>query len=335
MKKLSIVSDLTYDDVLINPKISTIESRFSENVIPYFSEKFLPIASSPMDSISSPDFFKKVSQKIYASFSHRFKSITDQILDLELHGANGAVISLTTSEKDIERLLASEPKHLLLDVANGANTFVKNKLKALQKYRNRVILWSGNVANAEGFNFISPYCDFVRVGIGGGSACETRTTTGIGRGNISTILDIKENKLGNNDCKIVADGGIKNNADICKAIAAGADLVMLGSMFAKTEESAGEVVTIGRKTFKKFRGMASENVSKESGKEKYSIEGASGLLECSGSVDKLLEQIEANLRSSMSYVDARNLFQYYQNTELVVVSNAVKNESSHSLILGK
>jgi IMP dehydrogenase/GMP reductase len=81
--------------------------------------------------------------------------------------------------------------------------------------------------------------------------------------------------------------------------------------------------------------MASENVSKESGKEKYSIEGAEGFLECSGSVDKLLEQIEANLRSSMSYVDSRNLFQYYQNTELVVVSNSVKNESGHQLILRK
>lgn len=332
--KLNIVPDLTYDDILINPKISTIESRFSEEMNPYFSEKFLPIVSSPMDSIASPEFFKKVSTKIYASFSHRFQTIEEQVSDL-ISGANGAVISLTTSEKDIEKLLEANPKHLLLDVANGANTFVKDKLKALQKYRTRVILWSGNVANAEGFNFISPYCDFIRVGIGGGSACETRTTTGIGRGNISTILDIKENKLGNVDCKIVADGGIKNNADICKAIAAGADLVMLGSLFAKTKETGNYFKTGDGKLFKKFRGMASENVSKESGKENYSIEGAEGFLKCSGTVDKLLEQIEANLRSSMSYVDARNLFQYYQNTKLVVVSNSVKNESGHQLILRK
>jgi len=120
--------------------------------------------------------------------------------------------------------------------------------------------------------------------------------------------------------KIVADGGIKTNGHICVALAAGAHLVMLGSMFAACEESCAEMEFGGNIIYKKYRGMASREVNEQSGKTNYSVEGGSGLIPMTGSVSILLNDIEANLRSSMSYVNARNLQEFQRFTKFVISS---------------
>jgi len=323
-KFVSDTLDLTYDDVLINPIFSTIQSRFGFDISPYFENK-LPIVSAPMDSIFCKRFAQAVNNKLFVLFSHRFQTAQQQIQDL-IDGANGAVIGLQTTDTEILEYLKYGATNILLDVANGGNIAVVEKLNNLKWVRNRAYLWAGNVANKETYFHIREICDFVRVGIGGGSACLTRKNSFIGRGNLSAILDCSK-FYHDGMAKIVADGGIKTNGHICCALAAGAHLVMLGSLFATCEESKAETVIVNDKTFKKYRGLASKEVNEEANKTKFSIEGASGLLECSGSVIDFIEQAESNLRSSMSYVNARTLEEFSQNAKFVKISQNTSIEN--------
>lgn len=320
--------DLTYDDVLINPIFSTIVSRFGKDVIPFVDGK-LPIVSSPMDSIFSKEFAEKTKNRIFTVFSHRFQSKESQIQNL-IDGANGAVIGLQTTNTEILEYLKFGAKHILLDVANGGNISVVQKLDEIQWVRDRASLWAGNVANKETYFHLRELCDFVRCNIGSGQACLTRTQTNCGRSSLSTILDCAE-FYHEGMAKIVADGGIKTNGNICTALAAGAHLVMLGSRFASCDESCSELVEIDGKKFKKYRGMASKEVNEEAGKKTFSIEGAAGFIPSTGPVLEILEQIEANLRSSMSYVDARNLEAFTKNAKFVRVSQNTILENGTNL----
>jgi IMP dehydrogenase len=317
-KFISSEPDLTYDDVLINPTISTITSRFGEDLNPFYIDGKLPIVSSPMDSIFSKKFADASKDKLYVVFSHRFQTHETQIQNL-IDGANGAVIGLQTSTTEIMEMIKYGAKHILLDVANGGNIAVIEKLNSIQWVRDNASLWAGNVANKETYFHIRELCDYVRVGIGGGSACKTRTTTGVGKSSLSSILDCSQ-FYSEGMAKIVADGGIKTNGHICIALAAGAHLVMLGSMFAACEESCAEIEFGNNILYKKYRGMASREVNEEAGKTNYSVEGGAGLIPMTGSVSTLLSDIEANLRSSMSYVNARNLEEFQRFSKFVIIS---------------
>lgn len=327
-KFISDEIDLTFDDVLINPVFSTITSRFGKDVSPFYEGK-LPLVSSPMDSIFSKQFAQETKDKIFAVFSHRFQSKEAQIQNL-IDGANGAVIGLQTTHTEILEYLKFGAKHILLDVANGGNIAVVQKLDEIQWVRDRASLWAGNVANKETYFHLREICDYVRCNIGSGQACLTRIRTNCGRSSLSTILDCVE-FYHEGMAKIVADGGIKTNGNICTALAAGAHLVMLGSRFASCDESCSELVEIDGKKFKKYRGMASREVNEEAGKKTFSVEGASGLIPSAGPVSEVLSQIEANLRSSMSYVDARTLKEFSEKAKFVRVSQNTILENGTNL----
>jgi IMP dehydrogenase len=324
-------TQLGYDDVLISPTFSYISSRFSDEVNPYYVDKKLPIVTAPMDTICSEQFVKLSKDSLYVIFSHRFQTLDEQIEHIKF-GANGGVIGLTDTDETIQKLIDAGATHILLDVANGGNVVVTNKLKELQKYRNVIKLWAGNITEDTYINLMY-LCDYVRCGIAVGNACSTAISTAIGCGIISTIIACREkyntayveylhfNK--EQPAKIVADGGIKTNGDICKALAAGAHIVMVGRMFAGANESAAPYDD--NINFKKYRGMASEQVNVLSGKTKFSIEGASGKIEVIGSVIYIIDQIDSNLRSSMSYVNATDLNYYHSNTQFIKISPAAYN----------
>lgn len=178
--------DLTYDDVLIDPVVSDISSRFGKEINPLYRER-LPLVSAPMDSVCSSTFAKIASEKIYVVFSHKFQTNENQIEHLK-SGANGAVIGLNTTDSEILEFLKYGAKHILLDVANGANYNVRDKLIELQWVRKSANLWAGNVANASGYNLLKQYCDYIRCGIGGGCFVpETKVKTVNGDYNISDI----------------------------------------------------------------------------------------------------------------------------------------------------
>jgi IMP dehydrogenase len=345
------VDNLTYDDVLIWPtQMSDQSSRFDNEqcnpfiLCPKRNREYLPIVSAPMDSIPSPEFIELAKDRVFAVFSHRFQSIAEQVEHIKL-GAQ-AVIGLNTSAEDIKLLVDAGCTHLLLDVANGGNVHVISKLESLQYLREQgVYLWAGNVATNNVYSRVARYCDFIRVGIGGGSACTTRVNTGIGVGNVTAInmchreeyYWLKGNgqytNWGNDGwlyppAKIVADGGIKTNGDICKALAAGSNLVMMGRQFAATKESAAPYQGLNS-LYKVYRGMASKEVNEEhkAGDSKVSIEGAQGLIRVSGTLEHALDQMEGNLRSAMSYVNAHNLDEFRQKANLYTVSPSVTLEN--------
>ena len=180
--------NITYDDVLISPnQVSDQSSRFDNlQCNPYIfcnarGKEYLPFVSAPMDSIPSPQFIEATKDRIFAVFSHRFQPIEAQLEHLRL-GAQ-AVIGLNTSIKDIETLINTGCQHILLDVANGGNYHVSDKLETLQYLRKEgIYLWAGNVASSQPYNLLSPLCDFVRVGIGGGCFTpeqQVKTTDGL------------------------------------------------------------------------------------------------------------------------------------------------------------
>ena len=210
---------------------------------------------------------------------------------------------------------------------------------------------------------LSEYCDFIRVGIGSGSACTTRINTGCGRGLVTSLIECREayEKLKQYNpnrkfAKIVADGGIRHNGDFGKAFVAGAHFIMIGKIFAQTYESAARFYQLdGNKSyilpenfdistcsdfdkkniFKAYRGMASRIVNEESGRDKKrtSVEGESGLLSATGYFNDILNDIESNLRSTMSYVGASNIKELYEKGRFSIVSPSVILENkAHGFI---
>lgn len=366
--------DLAFDDVLINPGISNISSRFDDNQCnPFYDKenKLLPIVSSPMDSIPSKEFIEKSKNKLYVTFSHRFQSFEDQLNQIKIgEGRVGGVIGMKSTNEEIEQMIACGVKHILLDIAHGANYHVRKKLEDLQPFRDKVKLWAGNVANVEGYNYIAFLADYIRCNVGSGSACTTRINTGCGRGAISSLIECRKayEEYGHDKpAKIVADGGLRYNGDFGKALCAGAHIVMTGRTFAATYESAAPwvmpegfqydsknmainkdlvinqlvmpfVTTDCQKyislTHKVYRGMASKIVNEESGKNmnKVSIEGASGQIKVNGPFDDVISQIEANLRSTMSYVGCNQVEDLYHNSQFVMSSQStIVENNSHGV----
>jgi len=175
--------------------------------------------------------------------------------------------------------------------------------------------------------------DILKVGIGGGAACSTRVVTGFGMPNITAIMNVKSavkmNKFGRL-ITIVADGGIRNSADAAKAFAAGADCVMLGSLFAGTDESPGDVIN-GKKL---FRGMSSSSAQTAYRGMTPGIvaEGVSVTVPCKGPVQKVVDNLTGGLRSSLTYGDATNLKEFYKNTQFVKVTrNSIAESRPHIL----
>lgn len=386
-KFVSETPDLTFDDVLINPERSSISSRFdNEQCFPYVYHgegNFLPIVSSPMDSIPSREFIEAASDRLMTIFTCRFLPFEQQLEQIAMApGRVGGVIGVNTTPGQIEKICNAGATDILLDVANGGNENIIKVLSnvELQSRRsNSFRIWAGNVANAEGYRMLAEHCDFVRVGIGNGSACTTRINTGVGRGTVTSLLECRQvyeelsrMNPGRKYAKLVADGGLKYNGDFGKSYVAGAHVVMSGRIFAQTYESAtpflgkrgdhvsftdiafdksgvpyisikredkayaeefGEfrMIEVDRDypTFKTYRGMASRAVNEEAGRDmsRVSVEGASGLVNISGPVNHVLNGIEGNLRSTISYVGASSVSELYEKGRFAIVSPSVTIEN--------
>ena len=179
--------------------------------------------------------------------------------------------------------------------------------------------------------------DIIKVGIGPGSICTTRMVAGIGVPQISAIMEVKE-ALKNKKIKIISDGGIKFSGDIAKALAAGADAIMMGSIFAGTDESPGKKFKIKGKIYKQYRGMGSIGAMSSGSanryfqknfkdKSKFVPEGVEGRVEYKGTVSKIIYQLQGGLRSSMGYIGAKNLNQISKNAKFIKITKAGFYES--------
>ena len=246
-----------------------------------------------------------------------------------------------TNKEDIQRaksLIGNGCNLIVIDTAHGHSEKVLKTLSKLKKIDKTVPICVGNIATgAAAKKLYDSGADIIKVGIGPGSICTTRMVAGIGVPQISAIMEVKK-ALKNKKIKIISDGGIKFSGDIAKALAAGADAIMMGSIFAGTEESPGKKYKIAGKIFKQYRGMGSIGAMSSGSanryfqknfkdRSKYVPEGVEGRVEFKGNVSKIIYQLKGGLRSSMGYIGAQNLNQISKNAKFIKITKAGFYES--------
>ncbi len=244
-------------------------------------------------------------------------------------------------------LVESRVDALIIDPAHGHSSRVLNAVAAVKKEFADIELIAGNVATAEATKaLIDAGVDAIKVGIGPGSICTTRVVTGAGVPQITAILDcVKVAK--SSGIPVIADGGLKFSGDISKAIAAGADSVMIGSLFAGTEEAPGEVILYQGRSFKSYRGMGSIGAMKKGSSDRYAQEGnvsdskfvpegIEARIPYKGTLEDMVTQLVGGLKSGMGYTGCRNIHELQTNARFVRITSAGLRESHvHDVIITK
>jgi IMP dehydrogenase len=367
-----VLKDLAFDDVLINPSFSEIESRADVDLSADFlgMKLKLPILSANMDTITGSKMAAALAELGCVGALHRFMDVQKNKEEFlasiilqetnELYNKN-PIVSVGLGESEYERAMAlfgAGATHLLIDVAHGASIGVVKQYDLIRgKVKDNAAIIVGNFANAESihaFNLRSASSrrmDSAKVGIGGGSMCTTRIVTGCGRSTLSSILDCVSTGI-----PIIGDGGFRTSGDVAKALAAGAQAVMLGGMFAGTRETPAfeqnvdaifeplleankhlDPSFLRRKAILqvtyngeiKYRGSASQESYVVQGKvaSHRSAEGESTTVKYKGPVKDVVQQIEGGLRSAMTYVGAHNYEEFRKFAELVEISGSTVAES--------
>lgn len=320
-----------FDDVLLVPQSSNIKSRQEISLSTSLGKSMfrLPIISSPMDTVTEYSMALKMFSHGGLGIIHRYNTIEEQCeivrsLSHELESThnnniNNIAAAIGTSsdfEARANALYQCGARILCIDVAHGHHTLVERSLKTLRDhFGSKITVIAGNVATAEAYRDLSSWgADAVRVGIGGGSICSTRIQTGHGVPTLQSILDCRDAA----DASIIADGGIKNAGDIVKSLAAGADMVMLGSMLAGTKESPGEVfISNDNERYKVYRGMASPEAQIAWRGQARSLEGISTTIPYKGEVSSILCKLDRNIKSGLSYTGSRNLQEFRSTAQFI------------------
>lgn len=340
---MKITKTITFDDVLLRPKYSSIESRKDIDVSSSMRDLTLrlPVVSSPMDTVTESEMLVAMDKLGGLGIVHRYNTITEQSKLVHIAHASGAknvgaAVGVSGDYLDRAKSLVMAGANVLcVDIAHGHHSLMKNALKCLRSsFDETVYIIAGNVATLEGFNDLADWgADAVRVGIGGGSICSTRIQTGHGVPTLQSIIDCASS---DRDTALIADGGIRTSGDVCKAIAAGADFVMFGSKLAGTDESPGEFLHVpemlnGRINYTKqkvYRGMASVEAQVDWRGHTSSVEGVSSTVPYKGTVKDVLEEIERGLRSGMSYSGSSSISEFQSKAEFIQQTQSGQIESS-------
>lgn len=328
----------TYDDLLLVPQYSDIRSREEVDLSTSLDNLLtleLPIIASPMDTVSEEDSAAAIGQAGGTAVIHRYNSIEEQVAivestissseDLIIGGAVGVVGDYLDRAVS---LFAAGADFICVDVAHGHSILMK---EALENLRNNLPdhfhIMAGNVATVEGFNDLADWgANSIRCNIGGGSICTTRIQTGHGVPGLQTIFDCARS---DRNAKIIADGGLKSSGDIVKALAAGADAVMLGSLLAGTSESPGRLFRSATGELRKeYRGMASAEAQMAWRGKVSSLEGVAHSVPFRGSLHTILEDLERGIRSGLSYSGARSIKELQAKAQWVRQTGASQIESS-------
>ncbi len=335
---------LSYDDVLLVPQYSEIKSRsevgLSTRITPHV-KLGIPMISSNMSSITNANFATRLGKLGGLGVLPRFTSIENEA------GMVAAVkkeklfvaASVGIKEGSLERakvLVLAGADILVLDVAHGHMLQAIEETRKLKQFFGKSVdIISGNVATAEGAkDLFSAGADCVKIGIGPGSTCITRTETGCGVPQISAVMECaivakKFNKT------IISDGGMKNSGDVVKALAAGASAIMTGHLFAGIKETAGKIVVKNGIKYKEYNGSTSLiEKSKRSPKFPNHIEGVAGFVPYRGDLETCIERITENIRSGFSYIGAKNIKEIWRKAKFVRISPmGFKESGSHDLYI--
>jgi IMP dehydrogenase len=241
-------------------------------------------------------------------------------------------------EARAEALLRAGADVIVIDTAHGHSQGVIDGVKRLRGSFPRIELVAGNIATAEAAEIlIKAGADAVKVGIGPGSICTTRIVAGVGVPQISAIADVARITR-RKGIPLIADGGIKYSGELPKAIAAGADVIMIGSLFAGTDESPGETILYQGRTYKSYRGMGSLGAMKQGSKDRYFQgdvdneiklvpEGIEGRVPYRGPLSSTIHQLMGGLRSGMGYTGCHNLKELQEKATFMRITNAGLRES--------
>ena len=336
MSDLRIRTALSYDDVLLVPQYSDIKSRGEIDIstdLGHGLKLTLPVLASPMDTISEEQMAIAVDKSGGAAIIHRYNSIEEQerMVAAAVSGAQdnvGAAVGVTGDYLERASAMAlAGATFVCVDVAHGHHIAMENALRRLRTMLGKDFhIMAGNVATVDGINDLAKWgATSVRCNIGGGSICSTRIQTGHGLPGLQTILECAHTAY---DVKIIADGGIKNSGDMVKALAAGADAVMVGSLLAGVDEAPGEIFKDADGTrWKSYRGMASKEAQIEWRGKYSSFEGVATRVPWRGPVEHILSDLERGIRSGCSYSGARNLSELRAKAEFVSQTSAGFSES--------
>lgn len=353
---------LTFDDVLLIPAESHVlpnevdlSVKLADNI-----KLNLPFISAGMDTVTESSMAIAMALKGGMGVIHKNMSIVAQAgevatvkgvmlsgnftraaVDEENKLLVAAAVGVTSDTfQRAQALLEAGANAIVIDTAHGHSAGVLRKIKEIREHFPKATLIAGNVATAEGTKALfDSGVDIVKVGIGPGSICTTRIIAGVGVPQITAIYDAASvaREYGKT---IIADGGIKYSGDIVKAIAAGGNAVMLGSMFAGTTETPGQIITDGDKKYKVYRGMGSIGAMAQSHgssdryfqggvneANKLVPEGIEARVEYKGDVSDTIFQLIGGLRSGMGYVGARNIDELINKAQFVQMTNSGLRES--------
>jgi IMP dehydrogenase len=309
------MKEIGFNDVVLIPRvISEISSRDCIEININFNEGLFlrsPIIASPMKDVCNGKIAKEMYSLGGLGIIHRFMTIEEQVNEFKIGGICGCAIGINEDFFDrFLRLYNEGCKIFCIDTANGANMRIKSVLDKLANFSINLII--GNVASKECYSWLQgfPNVTAIRVGIAGGAACTTKNATGISRGMISCIQECATVKK---DTLLIADGGIQEPSDMCKAIAFGADMVMLGSAIAATKESPARLIESNGKLYKMYHGSASFEIQKGYKNPKY-VEGCIRYLEYNKeTLKELNDRFCEGFKSSMSYFNALTIEKFREN----------------------
>ena len=343
---MGIIKDsLTFDDVTLVPQYSSVlpidtttDCKLSKSL-----NLKIPLISSAMDTVTESRMSLALAKLGGIGVIHRNLSIKKQINEVQKVKKKNYLVgaAIGVNDKDLERaeeLDGIKTDLIVIDTAHGHTQKVLTMVKKIKKKLKNSTLCVGNIATGKAARFLADNgVDIVKVGIGPGSICTTRLVAGIGVPQLSAVIDVKKS-LKKYKTKIISDGGIKFSGDLAKAITAGADAIMIGSLFSGTNESPGKIIRYKGKMYKNFRGMGSVGAmnagsadryyqKKNKDNKKYVPEGVEGLVKYKGPVEKIIYNLIGGLKSSMGYLGAKKLKDLKERGEFLKISKAGFYES--------
>jgi IMP dehydrogenase len=348
---------LAFDDVLIKPVFSEGRSRLNVDTRTKIGPFIVgvPLISSPMDTVTEATMAIELGAFGGMGVLHRFTSseggVEEQVAMIkEVIMANAeanywipVVPAIGVGEEGkcwfdtMMGQVGDDVDMIAIDIANGHSVLMKEMISYVREQAGwNIPIMAGNVATADGFIYLAEAgADAIRVGIGGGSICKTRIQTGFGMPTLASVMEcaaIRENYRGEfGHVSILADGGIKYPADLVKSLAAGADAVICGSVFAGTKEAPGSQINDNNgKAWKSYRGMASEEIQNEKRgglKPGTCAEGVATLVPYKGSLERVVNNFVGGYRSALTYANANNVLELRRNAEFIRITESGVSES--------
>ncbi len=339
---------ITFDDVLLVPAYSevlpkdvSLRSRFSRNI-----SLDIPFVSAAMDTVTESAMAIAMASAGGIGVIHKNMSAEAQAAEVRKVKAAGLRVAagagITTDILDrVSKLIEAGADAIVLDSAHGHSRGVVSALRKLKAEFPGTDVVVGNIATAEAARLlVSEGADALKVGIGPGSICTTRIVAGVGVPQLTAIADVVEAADG---IPVIADGGLRYSGDVVKALAAGADCVMCGSMFAGTDEAPGDIIEVNDKRMKSYRGMGSIDAMQSGSADRYFQkgggklvpEGVSAAVPCKGPVADVLFQLAGGLRSGMGYVGAADINALHGARFIKISPASLRENHPHDVTITK